>query len=161
MRPPPRVREDRGVPYYRARYYDPSRSRFVSEDPIGFGDGLNVFAYVQNDPLNFDDPFGHAKGGKRKLNVNLPDGTTVTKRTPADQVKKVLDNAKRLGLSAAQIEDLRGLWKVIKRGGTMGILLGILIDVDDANAGEEDMLKRCREDPESCRPDWLKSKSAQ
>jgi len=27
-----------GIPHYRARYYDPGLGRFISEDPIGFGD---------------------------------------------------------------------------------------------------------------------------
>jgi hypothetical protein len=35
--------------YYRARYYDPSIGRFISEDPLGFnGDGPNFYAYVEN-----------------------------------------------------------------------------------------------------------------
>jgi hypothetical protein len=33
---------------YRARYYDPIRSRFVSEDPIGLAGGLHAFAYAAN-----------------------------------------------------------------------------------------------------------------
>lgn len=44
--------------YYRARYYDPTTYRFLSEDPIGFAGGLNVYAYVWNDPVNWVDPYG-------------------------------------------------------------------------------------------------------
>jgi RHS repeat-associated protein len=47
-----------GLYYYRARYYDPGRSRFVSEDPIGFGDGWNAYVYVGNGPLTRIDAFG-------------------------------------------------------------------------------------------------------
>ena len=44
---------------YRARYYDPSIGRFISEDPIGFaGSGTNFYAYVKNDPINLTDPLG-------------------------------------------------------------------------------------------------------
>jgi RHS repeat-associated protein len=32
-----------GLYYYRARYYDPARSRFVSEDPIVIRDALSLF----------------------------------------------------------------------------------------------------------------------
>jgi RHS repeat-associated protein len=32
--------------YYRARYYDPTVGRFISEDPTGFKGGLNFYPYV-------------------------------------------------------------------------------------------------------------------
>jgi RHS repeat-associated protein len=41
--------DDTGLYYYRARYYDPTRSRFVSEGPIGFA-GRNLYSYVRNGP---------------------------------------------------------------------------------------------------------------
>ena len=44
--------------YYRARYHDPTRSRFVSEDPIGFNRGINFYRYSQNSPVVQTDPFG-------------------------------------------------------------------------------------------------------
>jgi RHS repeat-associated protein len=48
-----------GLHYYRARYYDPRISRFINEDPIGLRSGdVNFYAYVQNRPTNFIDPFG-------------------------------------------------------------------------------------------------------
>jgi hypothetical protein len=42
----------------RARYYDPDVGRFISKDPIGILGGLNMFTYVQNNPINWIDPFG-------------------------------------------------------------------------------------------------------
>ncbi|HEY9286291.1 MAG TPA: RHS repeat-associated core domain-containing protein, partial [Pyrinomonadaceae bacterium] len=48
-----------GLLYYRARWYDPNQGRFISEDPIGYdGGGANFYAYVNNDPVNFNDPLG-------------------------------------------------------------------------------------------------------
>jgi RHS repeat-associated protein len=48
-----------GFYYMRARYYDPSVGRFISEDPIGFDGGdVNLMAYVQNNPVSFADPSG-------------------------------------------------------------------------------------------------------
>ncbi len=44
--------------YYRARYYDPSIGRFLSEDPIRFKAGVNFYDYVDNRPTKFKDPTG-------------------------------------------------------------------------------------------------------
>ncbi len=48
-----------GLSYYRARYYHPRLQRFIAEDPLGFDGGdMNLYAYVQNDPLSYADPTG-------------------------------------------------------------------------------------------------------
>ena len=47
-----------GMYYNRNRYYEPRNGRFVSRDPKGYVDGMNIFAYTQNDPANSLDPFG-------------------------------------------------------------------------------------------------------
>lgn len=44
--------------YYRARYYDPSSGRFLREDPVKFSAGMNFYAYVKNEPIDFADPYG-------------------------------------------------------------------------------------------------------
>jgi RHS repeat-associated protein len=47
--------------YYRARYYDPSVGRFLSEDwrnPGRNPDLSNLYEYVQNSSVNFVDPYG-------------------------------------------------------------------------------------------------------
>jgi RHS repeat-associated protein len=51
-----------GLYYYRARYYHPIRQRFISEDPIGFRGGINPYAYVQNRPTRYIDPWGLRAG---------------------------------------------------------------------------------------------------
>ncbi|WP_434148016.1 RHS repeat-associated core domain-containing protein [Methylocaldum gracile subsp. desertum] len=50
-----------GLIYYRARYYDPAIGRFTQRDPAGFADGLNLYAYVGNNPVSFTDPLGLSK----------------------------------------------------------------------------------------------------
>ena len=52
-----------GLYYNNARWYDPSLHRFVSEDPIGIDGGINLYAYVGNDPVNATDPSGLVRCG--------------------------------------------------------------------------------------------------
>ncbi len=50
--------QETGLYHLGARYYDPQLGRFLSEDPIGIAGGLNLYAYADNDPVNFSDPSG-------------------------------------------------------------------------------------------------------
>jgi RHS repeat-associated protein len=47
-----------GIYEYRARYFDPSVGRFMSEDPIQFKGGVNFYTYVKNNPVLRIDPSG-------------------------------------------------------------------------------------------------------
>jgi len=50
--------EGNNLYYMRARYYDANLGRFISEDPIGFDGGLNLYAYVGGNPIMAVDPLG-------------------------------------------------------------------------------------------------------
>ena len=45
------------------RDYDPATGRFTSRDPILQSGGLNVYAYVNGNPVSHRDPTGLAEGG--------------------------------------------------------------------------------------------------
>ena len=47
-----------GLYYNRARYYNPFIGRFLQADPIGYGDGMNTYAYCGNSPIGRVDPLG-------------------------------------------------------------------------------------------------------
>ena len=50
--------EESGLYYHGARYYAPWLARWVSSDPAGRVDGLNLYGYARNNPVNSVDPHG-------------------------------------------------------------------------------------------------------
>ncbi len=96
-----RLDEETGLYYYRARYYDPEIGRFLQTDPIGYGDGLNWYAYVGNNPMNAIDPTGNYARG---------DGWTDEEWKKFDAAQKELAQELSDGASAleAAAEELEG-----------------------------------------------------
>jgi RHS repeat-associated protein len=50
-----------GLYYFGLRYYATWLTRWISPDPIGIGDGLNVFEYVGANPIRNTDPLGTSR----------------------------------------------------------------------------------------------------
>jgi RHS repeat-associated protein len=72
--------EETGLYYYRARYYDPNKGRFMQRDPLEYVDGMNVFEYVSSRPTYSADPTG-------------------TDRLPLDKNLEMIENRSRLDRS--------------------------------------------------------------
>ncbi len=52
-----------GLIYFGKRYYDPEFARWLTTDPAGFIDSVNLYQYVLNNPFRYCDPRGDSLGG--------------------------------------------------------------------------------------------------
>ncbi len=53
-----RVDPELNLIYFGKRYYDPERGRWLTTDPVGFADSLNLYQYAFNNPYCYYDPNG-------------------------------------------------------------------------------------------------------
>jgi RHS repeat-associated protein len=51
-----------GMYYYGYRFYDPSLQRWLNRDPIEENGGVNLYGYVENEPVHHVDPLGLSVG---------------------------------------------------------------------------------------------------
>jgi RHS repeat-associated protein len=59
-----------GMYFFRARFMDPRLGRFISQDPLGVAaSGLNLQAYVDNNPVGYTDPLGLEKSDSNSASV--------------------------------------------------------------------------------------------
>jgi len=87
--------------YYRARYYDPQPGRFLSEDPLGFGQGANFYSYVGNSATNLIDPTGLAKCCPTKEQDNI--------QKQADDVRRRLDHLFQFGTAVLPTDTAKNI----------------------------------------------------
>jgi RHS repeat-associated protein len=85
-----------GLYDYRARTYDAAQGRFTSSDPAGLFGGTNLYAYVGNAPLNYNDPYGlwpawldrKIESGKKWVNKNVVEPVSSAVSTAAKWTKE-------------------------------------------------------------------------
>ena len=67
-----------GLYYYKARVYSPGLGRFLQRDPVGYLGGLNLFKYVDNNPVNYVDSQGLLGEKEVKETLDKSFGDTLT-----------------------------------------------------------------------------------
>ena len=61
-----RIDEKSSLILFGLRFYDPMIGRWICQDPAGFVDGPNLYAYLHNNPLGYLDRFGLATEANSK-----------------------------------------------------------------------------------------------
>jgi RHS repeat-associated protein len=79
--------EETGLNYHNARYYIPWLGRWLNCDPIGIGDGVNVYAYCHNDPIKNSD--------KQGTQTTTEDGVIDKAKEVVNEVGKKVDDIKK------------------------------------------------------------------
>jgi RHS repeat-associated protein len=76
--------EETGLYFYRARYYDPAKSRFLQRDPLEYGGAGNLYKFVDDSPTELVDPFGLQAMG------NQPQGNTTAQQNAVEQARRTI-----------------------------------------------------------------------
>lgn len=88
-------KDSTGLYYYGYRYYQPWIGRWLSADPAGTIDGLNLYRMVRNNPVTLHDPDGRAP----TIN-SIPNDTPLTETFQWGDILYGLDEPREESLSA-------------------------------------------------------------
>jgi len=86
--------DDSGLYYYGARYYAPWLQRWVSADPAGAVDGLNLYGFVGNNPMRYIDNAGFSKTeAERRTEIEAFTVNLSSAAKAVDKQNKLLEHA--------------------------------------------------------------------
>lgn len=112
-----------GLYYYGSRYYAPWLCRWVSADPAGPVDGLNFYAFVRNNPLNYFDEEGEEL-------------TSAEQRAMVDNYETLLATVEsRLDQSIYQLNNLHRTRDIYKSSVKRAVFTGINLIASALTAG--------------------------
>lgn len=78
--------EETGLEYHSARYYLPWLGRWLSSDPIGIGDGVNLYVYCRGNPISYNDTNGkQSDAEKAEKALGISKSSKAVEPTPAVQ----------------------------------------------------------------------------
>jgi len=110
--------------YMQQRYYDPEAGRFLSTDPVqadGGGGSFNRYAYANDNPYRYTDPFGMCTGS----HISNSDGTcastggyTTGTNGAAQGLNRALAAAKQVAIGVAK--SIYNAWDSIRPGPSEG-----------------------------------------
>ncbi|OBU10808.1 RHS repeat protein [Morganella psychrotolerans] len=121
-------RDATGLYYYGYRYYQPWAGRWLSSDPAGTVDGLNLFRMVRNNPVTLYDNDGLAPEAPKSLRQLAKDATKDFRRYTTKDVQAYMGGIGELGghaFAAAHEETEIQIDKMSKkqRGTEFGVTL--------------------------------------
>jgi len=89
--------EETGTHYNYFRDYEPGLGRYLQQDPIGLGGGVNVYGYVDGRPKNLIDPLGLQAYMCR--NAGIEAWCDEPKETCCDGIEECFDGNDAVGLA--------------------------------------------------------------
>ena len=90
--------EESGLHHHGARYYAPWLGRWISTDPAGMVDGVNVYHYCRNNPMRLTDRAGTQAKAQEGLTKPVTDMSLGYKRVQ----EPTIEEAKKTGTSLEQ-----------------------------------------------------------
>jgi RHS repeat-associated protein len=133
--------EESGLSYHAARYYAPWLGRWVSPDPAGIADGVNLYLFASSNPLIFKDITGNQASAESSAPTprEIAEGRSIPEEHQRrDPVKERVENwtnfppevVKKLekagpgiyrlpGTRTVRGVDYRADWVIVKRNGEL------------------------------------------